>query len=186
MRAVNRALAEGEADPYTEVFYADEVDIDLNPRIGPCWTPRASQHAVATPGKNRKNYLAGALHAQSGRVVCVEHEKKDSLLFIRLLYELKRTYRRARRIVLIVDNYAIHKSRVTQRWLARNPKVELVFQPAYCPWVNLIERLWKALHDTVTRNHQHATMKSLMRDVWTFIRAAQPFPGSQHALAQAV
>ena len=75
---------------------------------------------IATPGKNRKNYIAGALHAQTGRIVCVEHEKKDSLLFIRLLYELKRTYRRARRIVLIVDNYAIHKSRVTQRWLARN------------------------------------------------------------------
>ena len=186
LRAVNRALAEGEADPYTEVFYVDEADIDLNPRIGSGWMPRANQHAVATPGQNRKNYLAGALHAHSGRVVCVEHERKNSLLFIHLLYQIKRIYRRARRIVLIVDNYTIHKSRVTQRWLARNPKFELVFQPAYCPWVNVIERLWKALHDTVTRNHQHTTMASLMRAVWTFIRAVQPFPGSQHALARAV
>ena len=184
MRAVNRALARGEADPYTEVFYVDEADVDLNPRLGACWTPRARQAEVVTPGTNRKNYLAGALHAQSGRVVCVEHQCKDSLLFIRLLHELKRTYRRARNIVLIVDNYCIHKSRVTQSWLARNPKFELVFQPPYCPWVNVIERLWKALHDTVTRNHQHANMESLMRDVWTFIWAAQPFPGSQHGLAE--
>jgi len=138
------------------------------------------------PGRTAKNYIAGTLHAHSGSVVCVEHERKNSLLFIHLLYQLKRTYRRARRIVLIVDNYAIHKSRVTRRWLARNPKFELVFKPAYCPWVNVIERLWKALHDTVTRNHQHITMESLMRDVWTFIRAAQPLPGSHHALAKAM
>jgi transposase len=186
MRALNRALADGDADPYTEVFYADEADVDLNPRIGSGWMPRAKQHAVPTPGKNRKRYLAGALHARTGRVVCVEHENKSSLLFIRLLYELKRAYRRARRIVLIVDNYAIHKSRITRRWLANNPKVELVFQPAYCPWVNVIERLWKALHDTVTRNHQHTTMESLMKAVWTFVRAAQPFPGAQHALTKAM
>ena len=83
-----------------------------------------------------------------------ERERKDSLLFIDLLYRLKSLYRRARRIVLIVDNVIVHKSSITQRWLANNPKFELLFQPIYHPWVNVIERLWKTLHDTVTRNHR--------------------------------
>ena len=183
MRAVRAALA--EKDPHTEVFFSDEADINLNPRIGPAWMATGTQAAIPTPGKNQKRYLAGALHARTERVVWAEHERKDSLLFIHLLYRLKRTYRRARRIILIVDNFIIHKSGVTRRWLARNPKFELVFQPAYHPWVNDIEKLWKTLHDTVTRNHRRNTMNQLMNDVRRFMTVCQPWPGNQHALATA-
>lgn len=42
---------------------------------------------------------------------------KSSALFISLLKRLKATYRRAKTITLIVDNYIIHKSRETQSWL---------------------------------------------------------------------
>lgn len=183
LRAIDRALADD--DPHTEVFFADEVDIDLNPRIGPAWTRRGHQAAIPTPGKNRKRYLAGALHARTGRVVWGEHAAKDSCLFIHLLWKIRRLYRRARRIVLIVDNYIIHKSRITERWLAANPKFQLLFQPAYHPWVNRIERLWKALHDTVTRNHQCKALEELMKHVRRFLAACQPFPGSPHGLAAA-
>ena len=81
--------------------------------------------------------------------------------------------------------YKNAKGRVTQNWLARHPKFHLVFQPAYCPWVNVIERLWKQLHDTVTRNHRHATLNGLMSDIRRFLRAAEPFPGAGHGLASA-
>ena len=183
MQAIERALA--DEDPYTEVFYSDEADVDLNPRIGPAWVPRGSQSAIPTPGKNQKRYLAGALHARSGKVIWAEGERKNSLLFIHLLYKIKCAYRRARRIVLIVDNFVIHKSHITQRWLANNPKFELLFQPVYHPWVNKIERLWKTLHDTVTRNHHQPTMKRLMIDVRQFMKVCQPWPGNAHALASA-
>ena len=86
--------------------------------------------------------------------------------------------------MLIVDNYIIHKSFVTRRWLANNPKFELLFQPVYHPWVNVIERLWKTLHDTVTRNHRHGSMKALMGSVRRFMQVCQPWPGSAHALAE--
>ena len=145
--------------------------------------PSGCQWAIPTPGQNTKRYLAGALHAHSGRLVYVEAEHKNSELFVRLLLALRRTYRRARRIVLIVDNYIIHKSRLTAAFLSRNPKFELLFQPVYHPWVNEIERLWKQLHDTVTRNHTWATMRELMEAVRRFLEAAQPFPGAQHGVA---
>ena len=183
LRAIARAL--NDDTPRSEVFYVDEVDVDLNPKIGAAWMPCGHQEAVPTPGQNKKRYVAGALHAHTGRVTWVEHESKNSLLFIHLLYMLKRTYRRARRIVLIVDNYRPHKSEITQRWLRNNPKFRLLFQPVYHPWVNRIERLWKALHDTVTRNHRHRTMDELMTAVCRFLVVCQPFPGNNHALATA-
>jgi len=61
----------------------------------------------------------------------------------------------------------------------------LLFQPVYHPWVNRIERLWKALHDTVTRNHRYRTMDELMIAVRRFLVVCQPFPGNCHALATA-
>lgn len=183
MSAITRAL--NDRTPYHEVFYVDEADIALNPRIGAAWMPRGEQMTVPTPGKNAKHYIAGALHTRTGRVVWAEHTSKSSALFIALMEVLLSTYRRARRLTLILDNYSIHRSQITQRWLASHPKLRLLFQPAYHPWVNRIERLWKALHDTVTRNHRYTTLDQLMRAVRRFLEICQPFPGSDQALAAA-
>ena len=183
MRAIKRALR--RASVHDEVFYVDEADIDLNPRIGPAWTPRGTQQAIATPGQNRKRYVAGALNARTGRVLWVEHAAKNSELFLRLLEALTRAYRRARRLFLILDNYRIHDSQVVRRWLEYHPRVKRLFQPVYHPWVNRIERLWKQLHDTVTRNHRCTTLEHLMTAVRRFMQVCQPFPGNQHALASA-
>ncbi|EOF5965657.1 transposase, partial [Salmonella enterica] len=76
-----------------------------------------------------KYYLAGALHSGTGKVSYVGGNSKSSALFISLLKHLKATYRRAKTITLIVDNYIIHKSRETQRWLKQNPKFRVIYQP---------------------------------------------------------
>ena len=92
-------------------------------------------------------------------------------------------YRAAKRIVLIADNYIIHKSLAVKRWLVQNPKFEILFQPVYHPWVNEIERLWKSMHDTVTRNHQCRTINELMSHVRRFLIVCQPYPGNGHPIA---
>lgn len=109
---------------------------------------------MVTPEQNEKYYLAGALHSGTGKVSYVGGHSKSSTLIISLLRHLKATYRRAKTITLIVDNYTIHKSHERQRWLKANPKFSVIYQPVYSPWVNQVERLWQAFHDTITRNHQ--------------------------------
>lgn len=180
LRAVARALRRRRG---TETFYADEADIDFNPRLGSTWTPRGQQVGIPTPGQNQKHFLAGALHAHTGRLVWVEHPRKNSILFVKLLDALHRTYQSARRIVLILDNYIIHKSECVRRWLIQHPKLRLVFQPTYSPWVNQIERLWKTMHDTVTRNHRCNTFYELAQRIARFLDVVHPFPGNHHALA---
>ena len=180
MKAIEAALKQAsESEP---VFYVDEVDIDLNPRIGACWSRKGRQTTVPTPGKNRKRYLAGALNALTGKVLWVEWHRKTSELFILLMAELRKRYRRARKITLILDNYVIHKSAMTRCFLETHPKFQLLFQPAYHPWVNRIERLWKQLHDNITRNHRYPTMEKLMQAVRRFMDAASPFPGNNASL----
>ena len=180
--AIEQALAQKQTEH--PVFYQDEVDIDLNPKIGADWMLKGQQKRIATPGQNQKHYLAGALHSGTERVHSVSGSSKSSDLFINLLETLRRTYRRAKSITLVADNYIIHKSRKVERWLEKNKKFRLLFLPTYSPWLNPIERLWLSLHETITRNHQCQYMWQLLERVNQFMNAASPFPGNQHGLAK--
>jgi len=166
IRRLIRTLAPGEV-----AVYEDEVDIHLNPKIGPDWMLSGQQKSVLTPGQNQKRYLAGALDAHTGKLTWVEGERKNSTLFLLLIHRLVTvTYPHARRIHIILDNFKIHDSRQVQLALAAwEGKVKLHFLPPYCPDHNRIERLWKDLHDNVTRNHCCKDMEELMGDVYTYL-----------------
>jgi len=154
------------------VFYEDEVDIHLNPKIGLDWMVSGQQKEVLTPGKNEKRYLAGALDVHTGVVIWVEGERKTSYLFLDLLDRLRREYPQARCVHLICDNYRIHKSDIVfaalKGYLAG--KIELHFLPPYCPDHNKIERVWEDLHADVTRNHRQPNMTKLMEAVRYHLR----------------
>lgn len=182
MAAIRKALDACSAEH--PVFYEDEVDIHLNPKIGADWQVRGKQKRIPTPGQNEKYYLAGALHSGTGKISYVGGSSKASSLFISLLAHLKSTYRRAKTITLIVDNYIIHKSEKTRAWLKANPKFNVIYQPVYSPWVNHVERVWQALHDTITRNHRCRSMWQLLKKVRHFMDTASPFPGGKHGLAK--
>ena len=154
------------------IVYVDEVDIHLNPKIGPDYMLSGTQKTVLTPGKNEKRYLAGALNARTGRLTYVEGDQKNSDLFIRQLWQLVRDdYPEARRIHIILDNYKIHSSKRTQLALgALGDRVQLHFLPPYCPDHNRIERTWKDLHDNVTRNHTCRSMRELMQEVRAYLK----------------
>ncbi|WP_252354852.1 transposase, partial [Escherichia coli] len=77
-------------------------------------------------------HFASALHSGTGKVSYIGGNSKGSS-FIKLLKHLKATYRWAKTITLIVDNYIIHKSRETLRWLKANPKFRGIYQPVYSP-----------------------------------------------------
>jgi len=156
-----------ESDP---VFYADEVDIHLNPKIGLDWMNHGAQRVVVTPGKNQKHYVAGALHATTRKLTWVDGERKKSSLFCALLDQLLLDYPDAKHIHVIVDNYIIHSSKITQRHLDKlGGRAVLHFLPPYCPDHNRIERLWQDMHANVTRNHRCKTMLELLQRVFSFL-----------------
>ncbi len=176
-RAKNKRLRELEqleqTLPADEVLVSeDEIDIHLNPKIGSDWMVRGQQKPVVTPGQNAKRYLAGAQDARTGELIWVEGERKNSLLFILLLWELVCRYPRAPVIHVILDNYCIHKTQQVAISLAseQGRRLRLHFLPPYCPDHNRIERTWRDLHANVTRNHTCADMKRLMRNIRHYLK----------------
>jgi hypothetical protein len=132
---------------------------------------RGTQKRVHAPGKNQKRYLCGALNAKTGRLTWVDWDRKDSDLFIPQLWQLVGyDYPEAKCIHIILDNYSIHSSQRTQIALASlGSRVRLHFLPPYCADHNRIERVWRDLHDNVTRNHRCRTMGQLMEEALAYL-----------------
>ena len=160
------------------LLFADELDIHLLPKVGYQWMPKGEVVEVVTPGVNQKRYLAAALDALTGKVISCIGERKTRGLFLELLKAIEASYAGAtyKRVVVVADNFGIHKAKVIQQWLVAHPRIELLFVPTYCPKANPIERVFWEVHDKCTRNHRHKQIGQLVGDVEQHLEVNGPWP----------
>jgi putative transposase len=163
-----RALLHGLPADETAVFM-DEVDVNLNPKVGCMWMKRGEQAAVETPGTYEKRYLAGSIHWRTGRVFLTEGKPKEgrsAALFLRHLDDLRRAFRHYRVIHIVCDNAGTHtaeRSKAVRAYLEEwGERVKVHYLPKYAPDTNPIERVWWRLHEAVTRNHRCQSMDELL------------------------
>lgn len=105
MAQIEAALARcNAANP---VFYEDEIDIDLNPKLGAGWMFRAQQ-------KLGYHTRAKCQALPGWRPPCWKRKSALRQRVIAMLEKLRHHYRRAKTITLILDNYIIHKSKQTE------------------------------------------------------------------------
>jgi transposase len=158
-----RRLLLGLPDDETVVF-EDEVDVNLNPKIGCMWMLRGEQAEVVTPGDNDKRYLAGSLHWRTGKLIATLGKKRDGALFTEHLDDLRHSLRRYKKIHIILDNAKFHyQSRPLYEFLGEHSgRFAFHFLPRYAPELNPIERVWWVLHEQITRNHQCRSIEELV------------------------
>ena len=179
-RAVKLARIRSAAEvlrPRQALLFADELDIALLPKSGYQWMPKGTQVEVLTPGKNEKHYLAGAWDHRTGRVHYRVGLRKTNQLFRDLLNTLETRYpaRYYDRVLVVVDNYNIHKAQAVERWLAAHSRFERLWLPTYCPRANPIERTFGDVHDKVTRNHKRKRLRDLVADVGRYLDRYGPW-----------
>lgn len=159
------------------LFFADELDINLLPKVGYQWMPKGEQVEVLTPGTNEKRYLAGALDLTAGTITHCVWYRKQTGLFLALLETLDRTHPAPlfSHLTIVADNAKIHKAAKVQQWLAAHPRFELLYLPTYCPRANPIERAFGDVHDKCTRNHTRKRIRHLVRDVHQHLQVNGPW-----------
>lgn len=156
------------------LLFVDEIDLNLLPGVWRCWTRVGEQRQVPTPGTNHKRYGFGAVHFTAGSLVTHLGEHKDSVGFCRLLEAIVACYCpgpvwAGPKVVLVVDNYIVHKSKTTQETLAKYAdRLAFFHLPTYAPTLNVIEWLWKYLRAKVTHNHLFASIEDLLEAVCGF------------------
>jgi transposase len=160
------------------LFFADELDISLLPKVGYQWMPKGTQVEVLTPGTNEKRYLAGALNISTGTTQHCGWYRKTTGLFVALLDTLDRAYPAPQFTCLsvVADNAKIHKAEEVTKWLAAHPRFEVLYLPTYCPRAKPIERAFGDVHDKWTRNHTRKRMWHLVRDVKQHLAVNGPWP----------
>ncbi len=67
-------------------------------------------------------------------------------------------------IHFIADDYATHKQRKVQRWLARHPRSDIYFTPTSSSWLNMVDRFFRDFT-------QHRLRREIFRDVEELIMA---------------
>lgn len=156
------------------LLFEDEVDINRLPGITRCWTRRGEQRKVLTPGSNQKRYGFGAVHFVDGSLVSYLGEHKDSAGFCHLVEAIVSRYCPGPVwdgpwVVLVADNYIIHKSKLSQETLGKYAdRLEVFNLPTYSPKLNLIEWLWKYLRSKVTHNHFFASIEAMLDAIHQF------------------
>ncbi len=156
------------------LLYEDELDLNLLPGVVRCWTRKGEQRKVPTPGTNRKRYGFGAVNFLTGELTTQIGEHKDSKGFCALVTAIVTGYcpdplKPGPKIVLVVDNYIIHHSKITNETLGRYAdRLEVYRLPTYAPKLNVIEWLWKSLRAQVTHDHLFASIEALVKAVTAF------------------
>jgi transposase len=165
------------------LFFADELDISLLPKVGYQWMPKGEQVEGRTPGTNEKRYFAGALDLTTGTIPPCVWYRKQTGLFLDLLQTLDRTYPAPlfAHLTVVADNAKIPHAHAVEKWLAAHPRFELLYLPTYCPQANPIERAFGDVHDKCTRNHTRKRMWHLVQDVRQHLRVNGPW---RYALSQ--
>jgi len=160
----------------TAVFQ-DEVDVNLNPKIGSAWMKRGQQDTVETPGNNVKRYVFGSLHWRTGKLIVSSVSlRRNSAEFIRHLDDLRTRMKGWSHIHVICDNASFHDSQAVRKYLKQwSHRLTIHFLPCYAPETNPIERVWWHMHETVTRNHKCKSIEELLDNVYHWFARKRSF-----------
>jgi transposase len=76
---------------------------------------------------------------------------------------------------VVVDNDKIHKAKAVTEWLAKHPRIVLLFLPTSCPRANPIERAFGDVHAKCTRNHTRKRLRDVLKDVQRHLQEHGPW-----------
>ncbi|WP_164838760.1 transposase [Legionella sainthelensi] len=92
--------------------------------------------------------IFGALNIRTSRFYWKQADTGNSQRLILFLHQLHQANPN-KKLMIVLDNGPIHKSKKVQRFVQKNDWVQLLFLPAYSPEYNPIERSWQWLKQRV-------------------------------------
>ncbi len=144
-------------------------------RLAHGWV-RRGEHLAVRRGKGRRRVnLAGALCLETGHCQIVEDVRITAETTVELFARLERANPDKRRIHVILDNAGTNRGQPLREWLARSDcRIRPIYLPPYAPNLNAIERLWKVMHQHVTRNRHYEDFRAFAEAIMRFFKTTLP------------
>ncbi|MDX1957329.1 MAG: IS630 family transposase, partial [Leptospiraceae bacterium] len=127
-------------DDSNEIWFGDETGIEGDPTPRKRWVRKNQKPQIPYLGKHIRANVIGAICPESGEVSTLVIDYCDTLsfqIFLNQLAEQTKLRSARKKIILILDNAAWHKSSKLN-WHHIKP----IYLPPYSPDFNPIERLW--------------------------------------------
>ncbi|MDR3077498.1 MAG: IS630 family transposase [Planctomycetota bacterium] len=154
-------------EPDTPVLFMDGVHPSFNSLPSYGWIPKGGRAEVpANTGRERVN-LNGAIDAETHQTFVVESESVNAQSTVELFAKIEAWYPHASRIYVFSDNAKYYHSRLVADYL-KHSRLRLEFLPPYSPNLNLIERLWRFLHQKVLNNRYYPTFRQFREELLMF------------------
>lgn len=156
------------------------MEIHRHPALARMWARKGRQPEVPAPGKNEKQVVYGGVDYKTGTITYTLADTKCGASFLVFLIALVAAYA-GKKIRLVCDNGRFHTTHAVAAWLeSHRDAIEVYWLPAYCPSLNLIERLWGHLKRTILANVLYATLQDL---VTAFRRGVRRLTGNRDQMS---
>lgn len=151
-----------------DLLFLDESEARTHPYLAHCWARRGTELRIEAPGQAKRRALLGAFDPIHRHLLVHTSATKRSTDFVGLLDELGPACGKTERLkplVIVMDNGAIHTSRLTTKALAARPWLTVEWLPKYAPELNAIERSWRDLKRHHLANRTFADADDLDRTI---------------------
>jgi len=126
-----------------------------------CYRPRGPHRTLPTSLPKKVTYLHGAVSYPDGTCHFRVFPGMTATCCIDFLRGLLQEYP-GREVWVILDSAPGHRNHAMTKFLAKNPRLKLQYQPTYAPWTNPVERVWQEMRRSVTHCHALADLTAVL------------------------
>ena len=166
--------------PGDVLLFTDWTLLRLLPPLRAAWARVGQQARVPITGRNARRVLFGAINVCTGHRLVLCCPQAGGAAARMFLTQLRRHYRQAPTIWLLLDRASAHTDAKTTQ-LADELQIELVWLPKQASELNAMDHLWKELKRLVAANRQAPRIESLAQQAEAWLLGLTPHEALQKA-----
>jgi transposase len=133
---------------------------------GPKIVPARRATYEADYGRRGKGYIFGAFLPATGAAFTEAYPGRTAANWLAFLEQVEAWLpAEVERVYAILDNLKSHKTTDVLLFGLAHPRWELVFQPTYAPYLNLIEPWWKVLRSLALKGRRFETWEEVCQAI---------------------
>lgn len=138
-------------DKNTIILAEDEMILSTQTTFQKIWLPEGEYPKIEISNTRKNRSVYGFLNIKTGRCLAFKTERQNMYLTTEILEKVRKIYPK-KKLLLLWDGAGWHRGSVTQNFIKKDGKIEIIYFPRYTPEKNPQEHVWKSGRDQVTHN----------------------------------
>jgi transposase len=150
------------------IMFMDSVHPQHNTVCSKVWTEKGKQRWIqSNTGRQRVN-INGVYNPFDQKIIIQQDTTINAEVTKKLLQKVSIQNPQFDKIYIVSDNARYNKCKDIQAFLVAQSKIQMVYLPPYSPNLNLIERVWKIMHEKVIHLKYFDTFPKFKKNIMAF------------------